>query len=144
LLGAERENGGQDLQRDVAMKRRVARATNLTHAATAKGRTEQDFVRAEPSAGCEGHEQLSRGVGGVFEPRPAHVFRPPDQRTHEREPRGERKGLCALCVLRGCSPRRGPHDDGVATPARRQRLPTRSTSVYAVAAASRMPPTRIT
>ena len=46
------EGLGQDLDRDVAIQLRVARAIHLAHAAGPEGR--EDFVGAEASAGEEG------------------------------------------------------------------------------------------
>ena len=48
-VGIVRERVGQDLDRDVALQPRVARAIHLAHAAGAEQRV--DFVRAEASAG---------------------------------------------------------------------------------------------
>ena len=47
-----RKRLGQNLQRDIASKFRVAGAIDFAHAAGAKRR--EDLVRAEPSAGLEG------------------------------------------------------------------------------------------
>ena len=48
-IGVGGERLGQDLDRDVAIQLRVARAIDLAHAAGAEGR--QDLVRAEAGAG---------------------------------------------------------------------------------------------
>ena len=50
------EGFGQDLERDVAIQLRVARAIHLAHAARAE--RGKDFVRAEAGAGSKGHGQL--------------------------------------------------------------------------------------
>ena len=51
-LGVAGERVGQDLDRDVAIQLRVARAIDLAHAAGPKGG--EDLVRAEANAGQEG------------------------------------------------------------------------------------------
>ena len=51
-IGIARERVGQDLERDVAIQLRVARAIHLPHAALADLRG--DFVDAEARAGSEG------------------------------------------------------------------------------------------
>ena len=48
------KRGGQHLDGDVAPEPRIVGAVDLSHSAAAQRR--KDFVRAEPSAGCEGHE----------------------------------------------------------------------------------------
>ena len=52
-VGIEGEELGQNLERDVAIELRVARAIDLAHSARADGR--EDFVRAEAGAVREGH-----------------------------------------------------------------------------------------
>ena len=52
-LGVRRERGGQDLDRDVALQLRIARAIDFAHSACAKGR--EDFIWSEAGAGREGH-----------------------------------------------------------------------------------------
>ena len=52
-LGIDRKELGKNLQRDIAPERRVARTIHLAHTAGPKGG--EDFVRAETSAGCQGH-----------------------------------------------------------------------------------------
>ena len=52
-IGVAREHLGQDLDRDVTIELRVARAIDLAHAAGAEGR--EDFVRAESCAGLQCH-----------------------------------------------------------------------------------------
>ena len=52
--GSQREELGQDLQRDVAIELRVARAIDLAHAACAEGR--DDLVGAEARAGGQRHQ----------------------------------------------------------------------------------------
>ena len=52
-LGSSANDGGQDLDRDVAAEPRVARAIDLAHAAGAERR--DDLVGAEPGAGRECH-----------------------------------------------------------------------------------------
>ena len=56
-LGIEGEAVGQDLERDVALERRVAGAIHLAHAACAK--RGQNLVWAESIAGGEGHCSVS-------------------------------------------------------------------------------------
>ena len=51
-FGISGERVRQDLERDVAIQLRVARAIHLAHAARADERN--DFVDAEAGAGCEG------------------------------------------------------------------------------------------
>ena len=51
-IGISRERVGQDLDRDVAIQLRVARAIHLAHAAGADRRG--DLVGAEAGAGSEG------------------------------------------------------------------------------------------
>src|SRR5450830_333158 len=53
---------GEDLQRDVAAKLRIARAIHLPHAAAPKGR--EDLVRAEAGAGGEGQKVRPGYMGG--------------------------------------------------------------------------------
>ena len=48
-----RDGFGQDLQRDIPLQSRIARAIDLAHAARAQGGL--DFIRPESSAGTEGH-----------------------------------------------------------------------------------------
>ena len=55
-IGVEHERVGQDLQRDVALQRRVAAPVHLAHAAGADHR--QDVVGAEAAAGREGHPAI--------------------------------------------------------------------------------------
>ena len=75
-VGIEREGIRQDLDRDVAIELRVARAIDLAHAARADRR--DDFVRAETSAGNKGHEAPAESIVGytlyVSEPPPAEVL----------------------------------------------------------------------
>ena len=59
-VGIEREFGGQDLQRDVAIEPGVARSIDLAHAAHAK--QAGDFVSAETSAGGQRHAHTLRGM----------------------------------------------------------------------------------
>jgi hypothetical protein len=59
--GVRGERLGQDLDRDVAIQLRVARSVDLAHAACTKQR--DDFVRAEASAGGDGH--VVAGVRGL-------------------------------------------------------------------------------
>ena len=47
---------GQDLDRDVAIQLRVARAIDLAHSACAQRR--EDLVDANPSAGSQGHVEF--------------------------------------------------------------------------------------
>ena len=54
--GSSANDVGQDLERDVAIQLRVARAIDLAHAAGAEGG--EDFVRAEARAGGEGQGWL--------------------------------------------------------------------------------------
>ena len=51
-IGIEREGVRHDLQRDLAIQLRVARAIHLAHAAGAEGG--EDFIRADSGAGTEG------------------------------------------------------------------------------------------
>ena len=60
-IGIVGEGLGQDLDRDVAIELRIARAIDLAHAAGPKGR--EDFVRAEASAWGEGQEGLPWIIG---------------------------------------------------------------------------------
>ena len=48
---------GQDFDRNNAIKARVAGAVDLSHAARAEGG--EDFVGADPNAGCEAHTRLA-------------------------------------------------------------------------------------
>ena len=61
-IGIVREGVGQDLDRDVAIQLRVARAIHLAHAAVADRRG--DFVDAETGAGSEG-QGLRDYTGGI-------------------------------------------------------------------------------
>src|SRR6516162_8175721 len=49
-----RERRGQNLDRHVAAKARIARAVYLTHPTCGEGR--EDFIRTETRAGCQRHE----------------------------------------------------------------------------------------
>jgi hypothetical protein len=53
----EREQFGQDLQRDITIELGVPRAIHLAHAARAKGAS--DFVRADSGAGSKAHALTS-------------------------------------------------------------------------------------
>jgi hypothetical protein len=55
-FGIVGERFGKDLDRDVAIKPRIARALHLTHAARAE--RGKDFVRPESSADGKRHGQL--------------------------------------------------------------------------------------
>jgi hypothetical protein len=54
-LRVTREALRQHLDRNVPLQRAVARAIDFTHAARADGG--EDFVRAEPNTGLEGHDR---------------------------------------------------------------------------------------
>ena len=58
-LGIVRDGGEQNLDRDLAVQFRIARAIDLAHAAGAERR--DDFVRPEARAGSEG--QFPRPLG---------------------------------------------------------------------------------
>ncbi len=58
-VGVLRERGWQDLQRDIAMETGVAGAIDLAHSARADW--DDDFIRAEASAGRKGHGRV-RGL----------------------------------------------------------------------------------
>ena len=61
-IGIAGEGIRQNLERDVAIQLRIARAIHLAHAAGAKGR--EDFVRAEAGAWSEG-QRLVDYIGGT-------------------------------------------------------------------------------
>ena len=52
-LGVVGEGGGKDLQGDIATELHVSAAIHLAHPTAAE--QGQDFVRAEPGAGSQGH-----------------------------------------------------------------------------------------
>ena len=60
-LGIGVEQLGQDLERDIAIQFPVASPIHLAH--TASPERTDDFVRAEPGAGCEHHKV--RGASGA-------------------------------------------------------------------------------
>ena len=59
-IGVQRELRRQDLQRDVAIERRVASAIYLAHPPGAEGR--EDLVGSEARAGGKGHRWLRRSL----------------------------------------------------------------------------------
>ena len=59
-VGIRRVDVRQDLDRDVTSKTRVVREIDLAHSSTAQ--QIQDLVRAEQSAGDQGHESAVRGI----------------------------------------------------------------------------------
>ena len=63
-LGIGREQLGQDLDRDVAIELRVARAVDLAHPARAEGG--ENLVRSEASAGRKRHELFGEETSGLY------------------------------------------------------------------------------
>ncbi len=57
---------GKHLDRDLAAQPRVARPIHLAHAARAEGR--EDFVRAQPCAGCQGHREVREILARPYRP----------------------------------------------------------------------------
>ena len=88
-VGVAREEMREDLDRDLALQLRVARAIDLTHTSSAERR--DDFVRTDPVSGNERHVVGCRIIAG------------PRSRLRERRtPRGRDRGS------RWWRPRRGP------------------------------------
>ena len=64
-IGIAGEDGGQDLDGDVALEPRVARPVDLAHAARADRR--DDLVRAESGAGRHGGHRVTPDTTNNFE-----------------------------------------------------------------------------
>ena len=90
-LGIRAKPSGSDLERDVAIELRVARAIDLAHAACAK--RGQNLVRAESIAGA-------RAIAVFLAPSPRLIIEPRTTRSTDRFMRE----VLALCVvgLTGC------------------------------------------
>ncbi len=64
---------GQDFERDLALQLRITRAIHFAHPARAEG--SDDFVRAKPRTGGQGHRRLDYGSGAVTTGHVARVSR---------------------------------------------------------------------